>query len=347
MKPHLTAVFATALAITLNSPAQSYNIRDLGAVAGDSVSAGYGLNASGDAVGTSSGPTAAIATLFSNGKSISLDNNMGDVSIAAALNSNGEVAGAYYNDTVVMPFHAFVVSGGTFFDINSPTLFPQGTKAQAINSSGVVVGIGYLTSSSFHVFQYANGQMVDLGPPRSYQAIPYAMNDAGQIVGSYYTSSTDNGAFLYSNGRFTNLRAPAGTSASAFGVNSLGQVAGAIYFNSGSPPPHAAVFGNGVWTDLGGFSGVATHGTGINTAGEVIATAYFPVQSYHPFRPGKHVALIFRNGVLVDLNTLIPANSGFTVTDSIAINDAGEILCNATTIISGVVRERAVLLTPK
>ena len=340
------AGFALGLmATTLTSPAQSYNVTDLGAVAGDSVSQGYGLNASGEAVGTSSGG-AAIATLFSNGKAISLDPNSGDVSIATSINGNSEVAGSYYNLSG-MPFHAFVVSGGTFFDINSPTLFPAGTKAAAINLSGEVVGQGYLTSSSFHVFLYSNGQMVDLGPPGSYQAIPYAMNEAGQIVGSYYTSSTDNGSFLYSNGRFTNLRAPAGTSTSAFGVNSVGQVAGAIYFNSGSPPPHAAVFRNGVWTDLGGFSGVATHGTGINTAGEVIATAFFPVQSYHPFRPGKHVALIFRNGVLVDLNTLIPANSGFTVTDSVAINDAGEILCNATTIISGVGRERAVLLTPK
>ena len=74
MKPSLAGVFATALmATTLSTPAQTYNVRDLGAVAGDSVSQGYGLNASGEAVGTSSSPTAAIATLFSNGKAISLD----------------------------------------------------------------------------------------------------------------------------------------------------------------------------------------------------------------------------------------------------------------------------------
>ncbi len=182
MKSRSAAVLATALmATTLPAPAQSYNLSDLGTVAGDSVSAGYGLNTSGEAVGTSSGPTAAVATLFSNGKAISLDPNSGDVSIATAVNGNGEVAGSYYNLSG-LPLHAFVVSGGTFFDINSPTLFPAGTKAAAINLSGAVAGQGCLTSSSFHVFLYSNGQMVDLGPPGSYQATPYAMNDSGQIL---------------------------------------------------------------------------------------------------------------------------------------------------------------------
>ena len=341
MKLTWGAVLATTfIATTLSSPAQSYNIRDLGAAAGDSVSAGYGLNGSGEAVGTSSSPTAAIATLFSNGKAFSLDPNSSDVSIAAAINENGEVAGSYYNLSG-MPFHAFVVSGGTFFDIHSQTLFPQGTKAQAINSFGVVVGIGYLTSSSFHVFQYANGHMVDIGPPGSVQATPYAINDSGQVVGSYYTSSTDNGSFLYSNGKFTNLGAPPGTSTSAFAINSVGEVAGAIY-SSGAA--HGAFFANGVWTDLGSFKGVATHATGINTAGEIIGTAFFPVQSYHPFIPGKHVALLFGNGGPSDLNNHIPANSGFILTDGIAINDSGEILCDAK---NSAGKERAVLLTPK
>ena len=344
MKPRSAAVFATALvATTLTSPAQTYNLKDLGAIPGDTSSVGYGLNASGEAVGTSAGG-AATATLFGNGQAISLDNTTGDVSIAAAINKNGEVAGSYYNSLIAMPFHAFVVSGGTFFDIDSPTLFPQGTKAQAINSFGVVVGIGYLTSSSFHVFVYSNGQMVDIGPPGSFQAIPYAINDAGQIAGNYYTSSTDNGAFLYANGKFTNLGAPAGTSTSAAAMNSSGQIVGTITFNSGAPS-HAALYSNGVWTDLGGYPGATgTSASGINTAGQIIGAAGFPVKSYHPFIPATSIALLVRNGSLVDLDTLIPANSGFTLNHAIAINDYGEILCNAK---NSAGTKRAVLLTPK
>jgi probable HAF family extracellular repeat protein len=186
--------------------------------------------------------------------------------------------------------------------------------------------------------------MVDLGPPGSYQASPSAINDAGQIVGSYFTSSTDEGAFLYSNGRFTNLGAPASTSTSAYAVNGTGQIAGAIFFNNGAPA-HAALYSNGTWTDLGGLTGAsATHATGINDSGQIIATAYFPVKSYHPFIPGKHVACIVRNNSVADLNKLISGNAGFTLTDSIAINSAGQILCDAKNS-SGT--ERAVLLTPK
>ena len=82
MKPSLAAAFATAFAVTtLTALAQSYNIRDLGAVAGQTQSAGFGLNASGQAAGDSSSPSGAIATLFSGGKAINLGTLFsGDVS---------------------------------------------------------------------------------------------------------------------------------------------------------------------------------------------------------------------------------------------------------------------------
>jgi probable HAF family extracellular repeat protein len=344
MTSRFAACFVIGLiASKLSSQAQSYNLTDLGAVAGDSTSQAYGLNASGQAVGTSAGG-AAMATLFSNGKAISLDTNTSDVSIAAAVNNTDEVAGSYYNDLIAMPFHAFVVSGGTFLDIHSPTLFPQGTHGMAINSFGEVVGTGWLTSDSFHVFGYSNGKMVDLGPPGSFQASPSAINDAGQLVGNYYTSSTDNGPFLYYNGRFTNLGAPAGMTTSAAALNSTGQIVGTMTFNNGSPQ-HAALYSNGVWTDLGGYPGaVGTSASGINTAGQIIGVAGFKVTSYHPFIPARTIALLVRNGGLVDLDTLIPANSGFTLTRAIAINDSGEILCNAK---NSAGHQRAVLLTPK
>jgi probable HAF family extracellular repeat protein len=64
-----------------------------------------------------------------------------------------------------------------------------------------------------------------------------------------------------------------------------------------------------------------------------------------PRRPcGKHVGLIFSNGAPGDRNTLIPSNSGFTITDAAAINDSGQIVGNAANP-SG--REHAVLLTPQ
>lgn len=75
----------------------------------------------------------------------------------------------------------------------------------------------------------------------------------------------------------------------------------------------------------------------------MVGTAIFPVKSYHPFVPGKHVAVLFTNSGPVDLDTLIPANSGITLTDARAINDSGQIVAVATTSPG----KHAVLLTPK
>src|ERR1035441_6225487 len=66
-------------------PAQSYNVADLGAVAGEKVSAGYGLNGLGQAAGVSSSPKGDIATVFANGGAINLGTlEPLDVSIATA-----------------------------------------------------------------------------------------------------------------------------------------------------------------------------------------------------------------------------------------------------------------------
>lgn len=82
--------------------------------------------------------------------------------------------------------------------------------------------------------------------------------------------------------------------------------------------------------------------TGINTSGQIVGTTAFPNQ-YHPFKAGKHLGWVIRNGAKVDLDTLIPPSSGFTVTGVAGINDSGQIAADAITT-GGF--EHAVLLTP-
>ena len=140
----------------------------------------------------------------------------------------------------------------------------------------------------------------------------------------------------------TSLGVPRGANGSgANAISSLGHIAGFLTF-SGSGA-HGALY-NGQWTDLGSYPGASsTIAYGINSSDEVVGIAFFPNQ-YHPFRPGKHVGVIFMNGSAVNLTTLIHGGSGFTITDAVGINDAGQILCNATTP-SG--SKHAVLLTPQ
>jgi probable HAF family extracellular repeat protein len=319
--------------------AQTYRITDLGALPGNTTAKAYGLNNLGQAVGTSDSG-AATATLFSNGTVTNMNTLNASVSVATCIGGSGQAAG--YNIFYSNPsptFRAFVYSNGSMTDIQSDSLFPSGTQAHGINSSGTVVGIGWVNNNSYHFFLYTGGQMIDLG----YPAWPCAINDAGQIVG---TNGTSTVAFLYSNGKMISLGFPAGTDgSSAEAIDSTGKlIAGALYFANG--PSHAALYNNGTWVDLGAFPG-ATSGnvaTGVNRTAQVVGNAFFPVKSYHPFRPGKHVPFIYHNGALVDLNTLGSSNPGFTITDTIGINDSGQILCNATNS-SGV--QRAVMLNPK
>ena len=332
------------------SHAQTYTITDLGALQGtaqgnDATSIPYALNNLGESAGVSENPSAAIATLFSNGSNTNLgflDSQVGDdVSVAYGINGTGEVVGAGLAGDGTA-FHAFLYSNGKMTDINSASVFPGGSRAYAISNSGQAVGYGYpdaSTGAEFHAFLYSGGKMVDIGPPGAYQASAVGINDSGQVIGSYYGTGIGSGEFLYSNGKFTTLPIPSGSSAvAANAINSAGQIAGTIYF-SGGAPSHAAVFSNGVWSDLGVFPGApGSAATGINKSGQVVGWARFPnTGTYHRPIPGKLVIFIYRNGALVDLNTLVPANSGFTIggnpppseAGTVLINDSGQILCTA------------------
>lgn len=333
---YATLLVSALIAGATSLLAQSYTVTDLGAVAGQTESAGYGLNDSGQAAGVSETPGAATPTLFSDGDAIDIGLFVaGDPSVATSINGSAEVAGYELEPAAIEVAHAWIFSNGKLTDLSSSSLFPAGTEAFGINDSGEVVGEGELTQSSFHAFVYANGKMTDIGPPGAFQASAVAINDNGQVLGNAFFNNGSAETFIYANGTFTSLT-PAGSSTSGIAINSLGEVLGD--FNN-----VPAVFSNGKWTDLAGsVSNASVRVDAINTAGQVVVTAIFP-GTYHPFRAGKHVAYIASSKGYVNLNTLIPANSGYTLTDSIAINDAGQILCDASTPTSA---KHAVLLTP-
>jgi probable HAF family extracellular repeat protein len=326
--------------------AQTYTVTDLGAIAGDNVSKGYALNDAGQAAGVSETPTAAIATLFSNGKATNISTLGGSVSVATAINLSGEAAGwNFFNSSPSFDPQAFVYSNGIMKSIDSPSLFPSGTEALAINNAGEVVGTGYFSSGNFHAFLYSNGKMTDLGPSGAFQSSAIAINNSGQIIGGYALNSGAAGEFLISGGKMTTLPVPAGASAvSAFGIGDNGEIVGQIFFESGAPSQAGRLL-NGVWTELGAFSGAsATRATSVNNSGQIVGTAFFPQTQYHPPKPGKHVPVLSTAGGLVNLNLLIPATTGFVLTDAIAINNSGQILCDAT---NSAGKEHAVLLNPK
>jgi len=199
------------------------------------------------------------------------------------------------------------------------------------------------------MFLYENGQTVDLGRT-TIPASPVAINDSGEILVNYQITTSSNVPAIYFNGTFTLINAPANATVNAYGINDNGVVAGAIHYNTNAITPHAGLYINGVWTDLGLLSG-AGRGTiawSINSAGQVLGmAAYNPV--YKPDIGIRTVPCILRNGVWVDLNTLISTNSTFyrALSRPVAINDAGQILVNTKNPLTMNGYRDAVLLTPK
>jgi len=313
-----------------------YTLTDLGALPGDTGSeVGDGtqayanpLNNAGQAAGASFG--ADTATLFSNGKAININTLNSSISLGNAINASGEVAGQEINAACDC-YHAFLYSNGSMQDINNNSVFPGGSIAYGINKTGQIVGQAS-TNSSTHAFLYSNGQMTDINPFPGYESRADSINDSGQIIGS--SSNNNSGTWLYSNGTVTTLSQ---TNSGIF-INSNGQIVGQNTSN------HGALYSKGTWTDLGGYPGaLGTAALGINSSGQIVGFAAFAGHGYHPRIPPHWIAVIFTSSGAVDLNTLIPQNSGFTLNFGVGINDSGQIAVDAT---NSSKQKRAVLLTP-
>ena len=119
----------------------------------------------------------------------------------------------------------------------------------------------------------------------------------------------------------TDLGALGGRGSSASGINASGQVVGAYLGPSGQT---AFLYSNGVMTGIGslGCSGaeVFASASGINESGQVVGSesGTIPIGCGGPF--------LYFGGITTNLNSLLPANSGWVLGAASAINDSGQIV---------------------
>ena len=172
MKLRLTELLIIGTVVAaVSSPAQTYTLQDLGTAPGTILSRGNALNDLGVACGTSD-YDGYFATLFSNGQAIELPTLVaGDHSYAQGIDNSGVIVG-FEQVNGTGPSHALVWNNGILQDITAWSLFPGGATATLIGKkSGVVVGGGTTANGDGHMFLYANGQRVDLGPSTSRQLL--------------------------------------------------------------------------------------------------------------------------------------------------------------------------------
>ena len=265
--------------------------------------------------------------------------------------------------------HAFLWSNGTMTDLG--TLGGDNSQGLAINGPGEVVGeSGTKTGSSPFLSNASDHKLTGL----SFMNDAFGINDSGQIAGMCNELPANPEIFacvVSSDGTVTALGdsvPPLGNSnfecSEAVAINNDGQAL-ANCSGPGIPEGGAVVWTNGTPTVVGTLGGHAA-GTAINNNGQVVGIAQTSTGAEDGFLwsngtitdlgrsfvpPAINDSGVIVGGQFVDsggtvqnLNTLIPAGSGFQIQSATGINDNGQIIANADDTATG--QTHALLLTP-
>jgi probable HAF family extracellular repeat protein len=117
------------------------------------------------------------------------------------------------------------------------------------------------------------------------------------------------------------LRYLGGDNGTPIWINNAGDVVGEADL-PGSQTSHAFLWHKSVMTDLGTLDG-SSHATAINSRGQIVGYFRLTDRTDPPFR---HPFIWEKGGPMLDLNNLIPANSGLELVAADNINERGEIV---------------------
>ena len=330
-------VFGVSHLITDDAPRAAdapgpYVLTDLGTLGGLSAQAND-INDGGEIVGAAT--NAALkshAFLWRNGTMTDLGTLGGLHSDAQAISSTGQAVGR--SQTSTSKYHAVLWNGGTTTDLTPSS---DSAVANGVNGMGQIVG----TIDNWKGFSWHNGVLTVLGDLGGGCSNALDVNDTGHIVGSSCTMVVNQPhATLWHNGAIIDLGVvPGMEDSAATAINSINQIVGTSSFMNPETyeiTSKAFLYENGVMNVLPVPSMEAYAGD-INDSGVVVGTmrAAGGSSNYH--------AYIYAEGVVTNLNSLIPAGSGLHLAYGTAINNAGQIVGTA---FDAQGRYHAFLLTP-
>ena len=291
------------------------NLTDIGTLGGDT-SYGYAINNAGNVVGQAdlTGNAETDAFQYNGVTNVDLGTLGGTNSNALAINDAGQVAGNSLPPTGFSTI-AFLYTNGPIVPLGD--LGGGYSSAAVINNATMVAGESSDTNGNTHGFVWSAGIMTDVGTLGGSYSTVYALNDAGLAAGVTTVPDGTMRGFTYAGGTMSNIGTLGGSLSVAFGVNQAGQVIGDST-TTNDAEYHAVLYAGGTLTDLGTLGGNFSFADAINNLGQVVGQSGTTNGASHAF--------LWQNGQMIDLNTVLPADSGWELNEGLFINDAGRVV---------------------
>ncbi|MBF2063651.1 MAG: HAF repeat-containing protein [Calothrix sp. C42_A2020_038] len=263
----------------------------------------------------------------------------GFVSVAKGINDIGQVVGASLPDGIIY-LEAFLTAPNSPINPTEDRLRLGGldSNAAAINNEGVVVATKSIKFVGTNSYRIPPNRPVDsltdnIGSLSGNSHLPFPaiyteatdINDIGQIVGTSRLPNGETRAFRTAPNQAIvpetdNLGTLGGSYSRATAINNLGQVVGFSLNANGEThafrtAPNQPIVPS--TDDLGTLGGVSSRASDINNLGQVVGESLNA--------SGETRAFLYDNGLMFDLNNLIPI-SDFTLNYASGINDKGQIV---------------------
>lgn len=330
--------WSTLILLAFAAPlrAQFYAVTELGTLGGANGMA-YGINNHEQIVGaaqTSMGNYHAF--MFDSGWMMDLGTMGGSNSWAYGINDMGWMVGGAEMGTTNL--HAFLCTNAWLNPMMSDlgTLGGSNSTAWMIDMLGDMVGWADMTNGTHHGFFMTNSlmsDMMDLGTAGGTNSELYCINSNRMIAG-YATMSNgtmqpimSTNAMLGSSSMMTMGMGGMGASGGQWwSINNLGNSAGMAEMPAGNH--HAVMSANGgmmggrMNVDLGTLGGTNSIAYCLTDDGTVVGTAQMSNGMMHAFMVTNVLGGAPR---MMDLNDLIPTNSGWELVEARGMNRVGQI----------------------
>ncbi|MDQ2731491.1 MAG: HAF repeat-containing protein [Armatimonadota bacterium] len=309
-------------------PAPHYTVTDLGTLGG-AYSMAMALNNKGQVVGGSSLVAHSLSVVLHTHAFLWDGAHLQDIgmlpgfpyAVAHGVNNAGQVVGGSdisTNRGGVLDFkmvsHAFFWEAGRRVDLSAGS--STFSAAYGINDTGQVVG-----EADARAVLWQNGHAELLGDLGGKVSSAKAINSGGQIVGdSMPPGGVGPHAFFRNGEGMKDLGTLGGAASQAYGINNNGQVVG--WANIATGDRHAFLWQDGKLQDLSTLGGSRSAAFGINDAGQVVGSSSVLTDGMET--EADH-ACLWLNGRKLDLNSVVPAGSGWALQEATAINDTGQI----------------------